>query len=224
MAATQVTEKNLQSRNRNQQSEFRKQQLMLATLECIDKYGISQTTLANIARKAQVSQGNVVFHFQTKENLLDQALQLLSQEYMDGWQSALNDAGEDPVAQMYAMILAPFRPKVCNRRKIGVWYAFWGESRSRPKYMQVCGEQDRAYSDALLSICERLEAMGNTTLPAETVALTIESMIDGLWQNFLIGPAGFKRHQAIDALVESIKIIYPDLAENIGSMQLQDMN
>jgi hypothetical protein len=34
-------------------------------------------------------------------------------------------------------------------------------------------------------------------------------MIDGLWQNFLIGPPGFKRNQAIQAVFELVGIIYP---------------
>ena len=106
MTATKVTEKNLHSRNRNVQSEYRKQQIIQTTLECIEKYGLSQTTLANIARAAGISQGNVVFHFQSKENLLEQALQSLSQEYMACWQSALADAGSDSINQLCAMIQA----------------------------------------------------------------------------------------------------------------------
>ena len=74
--ATPVTEKNFAGRNRKSQSEFRKRQLIDATMDCIDKLGISQTTLARIAERAGLSQGNVVFHFQSKEALLDQTLRL----------------------------------------------------------------------------------------------------------------------------------------------------
>ena len=69
---TPVTSKNFASRNRRHQSEFRKRQLIEATLDCIDRLGISQTTLAQIAERAGVSQGNVIFHFQNKETLLEQ--------------------------------------------------------------------------------------------------------------------------------------------------------
>ncbi len=220
MTATQVTEKNLHSRNRNVQSEYRKQQLIQATLECIEKFGLSQTTLANIAKAAGISQGNVVFHFQSKENLLAQALQSLSREYMACWQSALAEAAGDPVNQLCAMIQAPFKASVCSRKKISVWYAFWSESRSRPKYMQICGDQDRAYSAALLDICQQLEAISQSALSASAAALSIESMVDGLLQNFLIDqPVGFKRTEAVATLFEMIKVIYPNLARNIDSAQ-----
>ena len=210
MLKQNVNSKNLSSRNRSVQSAFRKQQIIEATFDCIDELGLSQTTLASIASKAGVSQGIVVFHFHSKEALLEKALQDLSDEYGKCWQSAIAEAPDDPVSQLEAMVKAAFTPAICNRKKISVWYAFWGESRSRPKYQQLCGEQDRLFSETLQSICEQIEGNQQTRLPAPTAALSIEGMIDGLWQNFLIGKPGFKRRQAIQAIDELIAIIYPD--------------
>jgi TetR/AcrR family transcriptional regulator, transcriptional repressor of bet genes len=208
--STQVTAKNFASRNRKQQSEFRKQQLIEATMDCIDKLGLSQTTLASIAERVGTSQGNIVFHFQTKEALLEQTLRHLSDEYHRNWLAALAAAGADPCARLRAMIESSFSAKICNRRKISVWFAFWGESRSRPKYMSVCGAHDKAFSDQVLALCQAIEAESTARLKADTAALSIEGMIDGLWQNFIIGPPGFKRHQAIQAVFELIDSIYPD--------------
>lgn len=208
---TPVTSKNFSSRNRKRQREFRQQQLIEATMECIDKLGISQTTLARIAEHAGLSQGNVLFHFQSKEALLDETLRFLNDEYLSNWQSALANAAPDPMSQLCALIRASFAPRICNRRKISVWYAFWGESRSRPKYMRVCGANDRAFSDRLLSLCEALAAQPGTRLSPATAALSIEGMIDGLWQNFLLGPPGLKRDDAVRTVFELLDAIYPNL-------------
>ncbi len=213
--ATPVTKKNFSGRNRKSQSEFRKRQLIDATMDCIDKLGLSQTTLARIAERAGLSQGNVVFHFQSKEALLDQTLRDLSDEYVSNWQSALVAAGPDPISQLCALIRTSFAARICNRRKISVWFAFWGESRSRPKYMRVCGANDKAFSDKLLSLCTAIEAQHDARLSAKTAALSIEGMIDGLWQNFLIGPPGFKRDQAIQAVFELFDTIYPNSREDL---------
>jgi TetR/AcrR family transcriptional repressor of bet genes len=215
---TSVTEKNLQSRSRAVQSEFRKRQLIEATIDCIDKLGLSQTTLARIAERAGVSQGIVVFHFQTKEGLLEQTLRHLSQEYMQCWNDACEKAAPDPVSRLCALIKASFTPSICNRKKISVWYAFWGETRSRPRYMKLCGNNDQAYSGKLLSLCSEIETSGHSTLSAQTAALSIEGMIDGLWQNFLLGAPGFKRLQAITAVFELLEIIYPDEYQNIRQL------
>jgi TetR/AcrR family transcriptional repressor of bet genes len=212
---TSVTEKNLQSRSRAVQSEFRKQQLIRATIDCINKLGLSQTTLARIAERAGASQGIVVFHFQTKEGLLEQTLRHLSHEYMQCWKDACDNAEPDPVSQLCALIKAAFKPSICNPKKISVWYAFWGETRSRPRYMELCSNNDLAYSSRLLSLCEAIESSSESTLSAQTAALSIEGMIDGLWQNFLIGAPGFKRAQALATVFELLEIIYPDQSQNI---------
>ena len=54
-------------------------------MDCIDKLGLSQTTLARIAERVGISQGNVVFHFQSKEALLDQTLRHLDNEFRSNW-------------------------------------------------------------------------------------------------------------------------------------------
>jgi TetR/AcrR family transcriptional repressor of bet genes len=206
----QVTEKNFASRNRKNQSEFRKRQLIEATMDCIDKLGLSQTTLARIAERVGISQGNVVFHFHSKEALLDQTLRHLNNEYRSNWIAALAAAQPDAYSQLRALIESSFTPKICNRRKISVWFAFWGESRSRPTYMRICGDNDKAFSDQVLALCRTIEAGATARLKAETAALSLEGMIDGLWQNFLIGPPRFKRAQAIKAVFELMASIYPD--------------
>jgi len=213
-----VTEKNIKSRSRSVQTEFRKRQLIDATIDCIDTLGLSQTTIASIAKHAGVSQGIILFHFHSKEALLEQTIRELSREYDECWKNALDNADDDPVSQLCALVKATFKTPICNRKKISVWYAFWGESRSRPKYMELCGNSDLEFSNILLSLCERIAAFSPATLKAKTAALSIEGMRDGLWQNFLIGPAGFNRRQAVATVFELIEIIYPEEKKHIQQM------
>ena len=210
---TPVTAKNFASRSRKHQSAYRKRQLIEATLDCIDKLGISQTTLARIAERAGLSQGNVVFHFQTKEALLEQALVFLNEEYTQTWQNALDDAPADPVSQLRTLIGATFSARVCSRKKLSVWFAFWGESRSRPSYLKVCDASDQAFSDSLLALCREIETEHGASLDAETAALAIESMIDGLWQHLLINAPTINRAQALSAVFKLVSTIYPELPE-----------
>ena len=179
-------------------------------MDCIDKLGLSQTTLARIAERVGISQGNVVFHFRSKEALLDQTLRHLDNEYRSNWLAALAAAQPDAYSKLRALIESSFTPKIFNRRKISVWFAFWGESRSRPTYMRICGDNDKAFSEQMLVLCQTIEAGATARLKAGTAALSLEGMINGLWQNFLIGPPGFKRTQAIKAVFELMDSIYPD--------------
>ena len=112
-----LVQKSTQShRSRAVQSLLRKQQLIGSTIECIDQFGLSQTTIAKIALHAGVSQGVVIFHFQTKELLLEQVLRFLSKAYTDNWKSAIALAGEAPIDQLCSIVLSAFSPEVCNRK------------------------------------------------------------------------------------------------------------
>ncbi|MFT5502911.1 MAG: TetR/AcrR family bet gene transcriptional repressor [Gammaproteobacteria bacterium] len=209
-----VNQNNLASRNRKTRVEFRKQQLIEATLDCIDSLGLSQTTLGRIAERAKLSQGNVVFHFQSKEALLEQTLEYLTNEYYENWRSAVDACGDNPVERLFALINSSFSHSICSRKKISVWYAYWGEARSRPKYQAVCGQNDLAFSSELKLICSEISNTSKATLDTETAALAIEGMIDGLWQNLLLAAQSFDRKRAIRAVNDLVSIIYPDIVRS----------
>ncbi len=204
-----VTRKNFASRNRKRQREFRRQQVIDATIDCIDQLGISQTTLARIAERCGLSQGNVVFHFKNKDTLLEQTLIHLNEEYLANWRDALAGAGDDPRERLLALIEACFGPAVFNRRTISVWFAFWGESRSKSAYMRICGASDQAFSRTVYELCEALHAQSPGLLAPQTAATSIEGIIDAQSQNLLLGPPGFKRQDARKPVIELVDCIYP---------------
>ena len=204
-----VTRKNFASRNRKRQSAFRKQQVIDATIDCIDQLGISQTTLARIAERCGLSQGNVVFHFKNKDTLLEQTLIHLNEVYLANWRDALVGAGDDPRERLLALIEACFGPAVFNRRTISVWFAFWGESRSKSAYMRICGASDQAFSRTVRELCEALHAQTPGLLVPQTAATSIEGIIDAQSQNLLLGPPGFKRQDARNPVIELVDCIYP---------------
>jgi TetR/AcrR family transcriptional repressor of bet genes len=181
--------------------------------------GLSQTTIASIAKHAGVSQGIVVFHFQTKELLLEKTLQRLSDDYSNCWKKAYNNAESAPLERLCALIKAVFSPTVCNQKLVGVWYAFWSDSRSRLLYKDLCGKQDIAYTSYLLKQCQSLEATVLSTMGANDAALSIESMISGLWQELLIGSTVFKQKEAVSIVFKLLQLIYPDRCHEIKRLE-----
>lgn len=190
--------------------EFRKQQLIDSTIDSIAKRGFSETTLADVADGAGLSRGIVNFHFQSKEQLLVETLQMLADEYREVWQKAVAKAGEGTVKRLLAMIASDFEPAVCNRKKIAVWYAFWGEAKSRPTYMKLCADRDTVYSDFMLEVCRRMiEEGGYENLDAAMVAQGIAALTDGLWLDYLIDPKGFDRDRARATAFLFVSAIFP---------------
>lgn len=176
--------------------EFRKQQLIESTIDSIAKRGFAETTLADVADGAGLSRGIVNFHFQSKEQLLVETLGFLSEEYREVWHRAVSKAGPSPVERLIALVTADFDPAVCNRKKIAVWYAFWGESKSRPTYLKLCADRDREYFEVMRGVCADLIAEGQYDYEPEMIANGISALTDGLWLDYLVEPKIFERDRA----------------------------
>ena len=132
---------------------------------------------------------------------------------------AYNNAESAPLERLCALIKAVFSSTVCNRKLVGVWYAFWSDSRSRLLYKDLCGKQDIAYTSYLLKQCQSLEATVLSTMGANDAALSIESMISGLWQELLIGSPDFKQKEAVSIVFKLLQLIYPDRCHEIKRLE-----
>lgn len=196
--------------SRSQMKLLRRQQLIESTIESIAKRGFAETTMADVAEGAGLSRGIVNFHFVSKEMLLNETLHHLAKEYREVWRRALERAGSAPVERLKALIAADFDPKVCNKKKVAVWYAFWGEARSRPYYQQICADFDREHHEALRGLCQALIDEGEYDGPtADQVATAIAATTDGLWQNLLIHPQSFDREEAKQNVYAILAALFP---------------
>ncbi len=175
----------------------RKQQLIDATISCISEYGLSNTTVAKVAKAAGLSTGIVNFYFNSKEQLLLGTLRALSQEYAQAVELAFAFS-DQPAEVLSDVIRANFDAQICSPEKIAVWYAFSGESRARREYMSICREHDALFQRSLLRVITALcQQDGDKEFNPEAIARGLEGLIDGYWQEFLFEPTRFDRAAAI---------------------------
>jgi TetR/AcrR family transcriptional repressor of bet genes len=201
------------ARSQAERSAFRRRQIIAATIDSIGKIGFAETTLATVAKEAGVSQGILVFHFKTKDGLLEETLRFLADEYRALWSKALAAAGGDPAARLRAMILADFDPPVFTRKKVAVWHAFFGEAKARPKYLEIYGVLDRAHWNAVAELCRELLGDGPVGANEDEVAAIAYGLCaasDGLWLNYLLTPKGFGRKQARQTMLRQLRAYFPD--------------
>ena len=182
------------AKRRTASKEERHEQLIQATIRSVASRGLSDTTMATVASEAGLSQGIINLHFQTKERLLVETLKYIADEYRHTWKKVLNGAGGSPAERLEALVMVDFRLPVCDRNKLAVWFAFWGESKSRPTYRQICAERDRAYRKEMVQVCQDLIGEGNyECIDAETVAAGLSAMTSGLWLDMLTNPRSMSR-------------------------------
>jgi TetR/AcrR family transcriptional repressor of bet genes len=184
------------ARRRTAPRAERREQLIQATIRCVAKRGLADTTIATVAREAGLSQGIINLHFKTKDKLLTETLRYLADEYRSACHAAANAAGDSPEAGLKAMVDLDFRSDICARSKLAVWFAFWGERRFRPTYRRICAARDKSYDDMVRDMCAQLRELGDYEVEPALVADGLSALTDGLWLDLLVRPDSMSREQA----------------------------
>ena len=187
----------------------RRKQLFEATLATIAECGFSHTTLTEVARRAGLSHGLVLFHFETKEKLLVETLDYLSDEYRTNWQSALSASGPAPEQKLAALIDADFSPQVCQPSRVNSWSAFWGESQSRPLYLSNCGANDALYIRTLEDVCAGMNAAHGYKIDPARAARLIRITIEGTWLEMMTLLNPYDEREAKATVWTCAQLIYP---------------
>ncbi|HXV36622.1 MAG TPA: TetR/AcrR family transcriptional regulator [Myxococcota bacterium] len=166
-----------------------RQKLITATINSIASRGFADTTLARVAEGAGLSRGIVNFHFRSKEALFLETLKAMSREYREHWLRAHDAAGPTAAEKLEAVLLADFEPPVSNRNRIAVWFAFYGEAKSRPTYMEVCTAIDQITFDALTQLFATLiEEGGYADRDPALLTQGFSALSEGLWLDLLVSP------------------------------------
>lgn len=177
--------------------EARKVQLMEATIDCIAARGFADLTLADVARAAGLSVGIVNFYFRSKDVLLIETLRHLINDYIQQTNENFRNAGSSAAAQIAAMIESDFHRTIANRKRVTVWYAFWGETRWRPEFLKICQELSDSFHNETREVFARLIVEGGyRDIDADVIARGFDAMIDGLWLDMLINPKAVERDAA----------------------------
>ena len=197
------------TQRRTASKEERQSQLIKATIRSIAKHGLSVTTMATVAKEARLSQGIINLHFQSKERLLEETLLHVVDEYRVAWYKALDISGVSAAEKLRALINVDFDKRICQRNKLAVWFAFWGESRSRLTYRKIYAERAREYKQVLSGLCNEIIRQGGYDTSAHHVATGLVAMHAGLWLDLLLSPAEMSLDQAQEISLSYLRGVFP---------------
>lgn len=202
---------NSQNKPRTAPPEIRRKQLIDATIACIARKGISGTTLTAIAKEAGLSLGLANFHFKSKDTLLSETLKHLADEHREMW---LRDIRRDDLSsdkKLRSIVSAQFHARICSRKKLAVWFAFFGEAAHRKSYRLITSQIDMERQELCTELClDIIDEGGYAKADAEDIALTLEGMFDGLWLNMLLYPAKFSRERAAGQVLDYLGLVFPN--------------
>ena len=209
-SVTAKSAKTNQRAGRTASKEVRRQQLIDATIESISKYGISGTTMTTVTGFAGLSIGIVNFHFKNKEKLFEETLRFLAEEHRAQWRKSVKNAKLTPEAKFLAIVDAHFHPNICSRKKLAVWFGFYGEAAYRASYRRSMSEIDEErWETSKQLIREIIEDGGYVDADPEDIASTMEGLYDGFCLNILIYPGEFTREDAKLRIREYLATTFP---------------
>jgi TetR/AcrR family transcriptional repressor of bet genes len=187
-----------------------RQKLLTSTINSIAKRGFAETTLARVAEGAGLSRGIVNFHFRSKEILFLETLKFMTSEYRENWLRAFNEAGPRAAERLEAVLMAEFEPPIANRNRIAVWFAFYGEAKSRPTYMSTCTQADDMIYNTVISLCQTLIKEGEyENRAAEDIAFGITSMVEGLSLDLLLHTGSLSLDRGKEVMQSQLRMLFP---------------
>ncbi|MEX5578229.1 transcriptional regulator BetI [Pseudophaeobacter sp. A-200-2] len=199
-----------QKKPRTAAPEVRRKQLIEATITCIARKGISGTTLNAIAKEAGLSLGLANFHFKSKDALLSETLRHLAAEHRDMWLRDVQRGDLSDAEKLRSIVSSQFHPRICSRKKLSVWFAFFGEASHRKAYRLNSSQIDMERQDLCAELCGNIISKGEyVDTDADQVAQTLEGLFDGLWLNMLMYPAKFTRDTAERQVMDYLRLVFP---------------
>lgn len=205
-----------QSKRRTASKEERQIQLIKATIRSIARHGLSVITMATVAKEAGLSQGIINLHFKSKDRLLEETLRYIVDEYRSSWHEALEISEGTADAKLAALVAIDFDKRICKRNKLAVWFAFWGESRSRLTYRRIYAEQGREYKKVLTGLCEEIIRQGGYDSRAQDIANGLMAIHTGLWLDLLLSPSGMKPEQAKQISLSYLRGVFPENFDRVA--------
>jgi TetR/AcrR family fatty acid metabolism transcriptional regulator len=168
--------------------EARREQIINVTIETVAAQGFSSASLSEIAKQADVSKGVISYHFDSKDELIEETIgALLVQE--NTYIKSRVDAEETAAGKLRAYITGTFEYIQSNPANAVAMWELWGSFDS--------AEQKKGLNSRLYEPCRRhLESifrLGQRTgefrpFPMHTAASVIQAAIDGIWLQWVFEP------------------------------------
>ncbi|RJG12410.1 transcriptional regulator BetI [Pseudomonas cavernicola] len=173
---------------------IRRSQLIHATLQAVDQVGMSDASIALIARLAGVSNGIISHYFQDKNGLLEATMRHL----MSALSLAVRDRrqllGDDSAgAQIRAIIDGNFDDSQVNGPAMKTWLAFWATSMHQPSLSRLQRINDHRLYSNLCCQFRRVLPLAD----ARSAARGLAALIDGLWLRGALSGEAFDIKQAL---------------------------
>lgn len=181
-----------------QAPDERRQALMAATLRCLAAHGAEKTSIRNICREAEVSVGLVNHYYESKEALIADVYDQVSNDLLNSLTDAVQASDGDARARLSSFFRASFSPVILDSSLLRAWLSFWSMTHKSELIAAVHDRTYAAYRETLAALLNGL-AQENPShrLDTRLAAIGLSGILDGLWLEWCLNPRTFSPDEGI---------------------------
>jgi AcrR family transcriptional regulator len=194
--------------------EARRRQIVETAIETIATHGYSQASLAEIAKKAGISKGVISYHFDGKEELLDEILRSLLRKPAEFVKERVDSAGT-ALEKLRAYVAANFEFMKSHRVGYVALVALWGQRYGAGDESSLNAEAYEPSRHYLAHILEEGRKTGEMRpLPVRTTASLVQAAIDGVMLQWVFDEDSIDLDVARDEVTEMLtRHVAPEIDE-----------
>ena len=164
----------------------RRRQLVEATIWSIHEFGLAETTVTRIAKKAGVSPGIVHHYFADKDELLFETMRVMLENLRLEVVRRLVDA-KTPLERLQAIIAASFSGEQFSPEVVTAWLALYASSRQSVRLARILSLYHRRLRSNLVFALRQIEHSASDS-QIDLLAEAIAALIDGLYLRAALNP------------------------------------
>ena len=163
--------------------------VLKAAVAAISERGLADTRVSDIAGRAGISPGNVMYYFATLEDILIEALQFANDGFLN---DALRDAEARPTARSRLLRLIelamPSDPALESHSQWLLWLDVWARSPRNPTVDAHRRELEGRWIDAYARLVREGQAASEfRECDPQDFAVRLSALIDGLGKTVVLG-------------------------------------
>jgi AcrR family transcriptional regulator len=159
--------------------EVRREEILAATVAEIQRGGLAQTRVADVASALGISPALVFYHFETKDRLLADAFAYAAERDLVRLDKAV--AGPGTAVQRLRAVLKLYSPVGSTPPGWTLWVDAWAAAIRSPELRKVSRLLDLRWKDSVAGIIEDGVRDGEFSCPdPHRAAWLITALIDGL--------------------------------------------
>ena len=163
--------------------------ILKAAVDSIATMGLGKLTLDQVADRVGISRGLVVFHFKSKDNLLEEVLSYLGRRYNGGWVAVLEGEARSDMDRLLQLIDYDIRFACENPKYVSAWHAFWGEAKGNVMFQEQGGQRDIGYARDMERLLKKISGDGEyDKQDLSLVTRGLFAMMFGIWVQLHLNP------------------------------------